>query len=132
MRAIQFHALLLKVNADNLGLPLHADEFRFCRMLYAASDINPARNDVCYRDFLALVLSPPFASPDEGVAGDGSGRRGGERVVGGGETWHMHKRTLPVSDTFEPLNLPLAPHSLAFFFLESFWLSPGLVLSLVN
>lgn len=77
MRAIQFHAFPLKVNADNLELPLHADEFRFCRVLYAASDINPARNDVCYRDFLALVLSPSFASLDGGVAGDGTGGEGG-------------------------------------------------------
>jgi len=74
MRAIQFHVFPLKVNADNLGLPLHADEFRFCRMLYAASDINLARNDVCYRDFLALVLSPLFASLAEEVAGDGARR----------------------------------------------------------
>lgn len=82
MRAIQFHAFPLKVNADNLGLPLHADEFRFCRVLYAASDINPARNDVCYRDFLALVLLPPFASLNEEVAGDGAGSEGRDEEEG--------------------------------------------------
>jgi hypothetical protein len=40
--------------------------------------------------------------------------------------WHMHKRTLPVSDTFEPLNpspppaRPRPPRGLAFFFLRTF------------
>lgn len=61
-----------RAGARNLGPPLHTDEFRYCRLLYAASDINSARNGVCYGDFLALVLSPPFASPNEGVEGDGA------------------------------------------------------------
>lgn len=88
MRAIPFHVVLLKMNVDNLGLPLHTDEFRFCRMLYAASDINPARNDVCYRDFLALVLSPPFASLNEGVVAMGAEEEeGGMRKKGKSSRW---------------------------------------------
>lgn len=55
-------------------------------MLYAANDINLARNDDArYRDFLALVLSPPFASPDEGkLKATEREAGGGKGVVGGG------------------------------------------------
>lgn len=63
-----------RAGARNLGPPLHTGEFRYRRLLYAASDINSTRNGVCYGDFVALVLSPPFASPDGGVEGDGAKR----------------------------------------------------------
>jgi len=104
MRAIQFYAFPLKVNADNLGLPLHADEFRFCQVLYAASDINSARNDVCYRDFLALVLSPPFTSLDEEVAGDGAERERGLRKRGKSSRWR--KPGICISEPYRSLTPP--------------------------
>lgn len=86
MLGIRFHAFpgeALPRARAKFRTPVTCRRISYYRVLYAASDINPARNDVCYRDFLALVLSPLFAGLDEGVEGDGVGETGGGGGGGG-------------------------------------------------